>query len=281
MNINFFFLLVFGYTLFQSNVNGTQLIRADVEESMVLMLPSDYGLEMVGIPAGKFIMGSPSTEKDRGGDEIEHEVILNEFYISKYEITIGQFKEFIDDSGYKTDAEQNNDPQNWRHDAGGSSHNNNTFNHPVIHVSWNDAMAYVNWLVAKTGKHYQLPTEAQWEYAARGGENAIYAGSNILDEVGWFSKNSGYRTHPVGQKKPNRYGLYDMTGNVWEWCQDWYGPYPLNSVNNPTGASTGTERVIRGGSWFNEFRDSRVAFRDFNVPARRYYFIGFRVVLLP
>jgi len=280
----FLALLLFPWILAYTNVmqNSTDTltgIENKPEKPFAAVVNND--IEMIRIPAGRFTMGSPATEKDRGGDEVQHEVNLTEFYISKYEVTVGQFKEFIDASGYKTDAEQNNDAHNWRHGSGGNVFDVNDYNYPVIYVSWNDAVAYAAWLAGKTGKRYQLPTEAQWEYAARGGQNYVYAGSDTLDVVGWYGKNSGWRSHPVGQKRPNGYGLYDMTGNVWEWCQDWYAPYPESPVSNPTGPSTGTEHVMRGGSWFNELRDSRVAFRDFNIPARRYYFIGFRVALLP
>ena len=125
-----------------------------------------------------------------------------------------------------------------------------------------------------------LPTEAQWEYACRAGTTGAYAGD--LDEMGWYWDNSGDEIHPVGQKKPNAWGLYDMHGNVWEWCKDWYSnSYVSNDKNNPVGHSSGSFRVFRGGSWFNYASYCRVASRGYHSPGNRYYNLGFRVVLLP
>lgn len=125
---------------------------------------------------------------------------------------------------------------------------------PVESVSWNDAQDFISRLNSRTGKRYRMPTEAEWEYAARsGGKREKYAGGNDVDAVAWYGSNSGSRTHPVGQKQPNGLGLYDMSGNVWEWCQDWYGGsyYNQSSRDNPGGPSSGSSRVIRGGGWVN------------------------------
>jgi formylglycine-generating enzyme required for sulfatase activity len=132
-----------------------------------------------------------------------------------------------------------------------------------------------------------LPTEAEWEYAARGGTSTgsasatIYSGSSNIDEVAWYSTNSGSKTHPVGQKKANGLGIYDMTGNVWEWCNDWYGNYGNGSQTNPQGASSGSYRVIRGGSWINDPQNCRVSNRGISDPDDRYSSIGFRLALVP
>ena len=127
-------------------------------------------------------------------------------------------------------------------------------NLPVEQVSWKDVQEFIQKLNALTGKTYRLPTEAEWEYAARGGNQSQgykYAGSNTVGDVAWHYGNSDHKTHPVGQKQPNELGLYDMSGNVWEWCQDWYGDYSSSAQTNPTGPSSGSYRVLRGGSWSN------------------------------
>jgi formylglycine-generating enzyme len=127
-----------------------------------------------------------------------------------------------------------------------------------------------------------LPTEAEWEYAARGGSTGTatkYAGSNTIGEVAWYGSNSGNKTQPVGQKRPNELGLYDMSGNLWEWCADWYGSYSSTSQTNPQGPSSGSNRVIRGGSWYNYAQNCRVANRYRYVPENRNYNLGFRLVL--
>jgi formylglycine-generating enzyme required for sulfatase activity len=154
-------------------------------------------------------------------------------------------------------------------------------NYPITGVSWNDAKAYCEWLSQKTGKTYRLPTEAEWEYAARGGSKSVgykYSGSNNIDEVAWYDGNSGSKTHPVGQKKANELGIYDMSGNVWEWCGDWYGSYSSSSQTNPIGAASGSNRVFRGGSWYFIAIYCRSANRDDSTPDTRNGSIGFRLV---
>ena len=143
-------------------------------------------------------------------------------------------------------------------------------NRPVTHVSWNDCQEFCR----KTG--LQLPTEAQWEYACRAGSTGAYAGN--LDDMAWYENNSGSRTHSVGTKKPNAWGLYDMHGNVYEWCQDWFGKYPSGSVTDPTGPSSGSDRVGRGGSWDDDAGGCRSAYRSYGEPGYRYYYLGFRVL---
>lgn len=156
--------------------------------------------------------------------------------------------------------------------------------YPMYYVSWEEAQAFCQELSRKTGKTYTLPTEAQWEYAARGGkksEGTKYSGSWSIDAVAWYDGNSGSSTHPVGTKRPNALGLYDMSGNVWEWCQDWYGDYRTYDTQNPTGASSGSSRVLRGGGWFGIAGHCRVSYRYYRNPSDRGNNYGFRLVLLP
>ena len=283
--------------------------------------PNGLGIVMQKIKGGTFTMGSNDTEA--GSDEKPtHSVTLDDFYMGKYEVTLAQFKAFVKDSGYKTDAEKRTDDYgsyvyengswnkkdgiNWRHDAEGKIQTNEQ--HPVIHVSWNDAVEYCKWLSRKTGKSYTLPTEAQWEYAAgNGSRHTKYAwgngsptnskGGNVADETGankfnWTKNESnifvgytdGYATTaPVGQFGANDYGLYDMTGNVWEWCRDWYAAdyYSKSPSRNPENTTTATYRVLRGGSWLIYARFCRAAYRSYGTPSLRNNYIGFRLVFLP
>jgi len=153
----------------------------------------------------------------------------------------------------------------------------------VEYVSWNDCQEFIGKLNARTGMRFRLPTEAEWEYAARGGSRSKgykYAGSDNLDEVGWYDENSGFHTHPVGEKKANELGLYDMSGNVSEWCQDWYGDYSSEAQTNPTGPQSGGYRVLRGGSSWFIAGDCRVSYRNFDyVPGYRNVSNGLRLVL--
>jgi sulfatase modifying factor 1 len=155
-----------------------------------------------------------------------------------------------------------------------------TDRHPVTCVSWNDTQALIKWLNTKEDRQYRLPTEAEWEYACRTGtETRYYAGNSEadLDRAGWYYNNSGGRTHPVRQREPNRFGLYDMHGNVWEWCSDWYGDYPTSSVTDPQGPSSGDNRVLRGGCWCSRARNCRSANRGRGPPGRRDDGLGFRL----
>ena len=168
--------------------------------------------------------------------------------------------------------------------AGYSFTNGVGSDYPMYYVNWEEAQEFCKKLSQLTGKTYVLPTEAQWEYAARGGVKSRgykYSGSNTIGNVAWYSDNSSSSTHPVATKQPNELGLYDMSGNVWEWCSDWYGSYSSESQSNPTGPSTGSNRVLRGGSWCNSARNCRVSFRNYSYPSNRSFNDGFRFVLLP
>ena len=217
---------------------------------------------MVTIPAGTFMMGC-TTEQGEDCDDDEkpaHSVTLRSFEINKYEVTQEEWQ-----------AVMGKDPPKLRFKACDKC--------PVERVSWNDIQAFLKKLNQLTGKNYRLPTEAEWEYAARGGENYKYAGSNTIGEVAWYDDNSGGKTHPVGKKQANGYGLFDMSGNVWEWCQDkWHDNYnkaPDDGRAWETGNSS--FRVLRGGSWYSRAWNCRVADRDFHYPDSRLSYYGFRL----
>jgi formylglycine-generating enzyme required for sulfatase activity len=250
------------------------------------------GMEFVAVPGGCFQMGD--TFGDVESDEKPvHEVCVDGFSIGKYEVTVGQWRRFISESGYRTDAEKDtnekgcysikdgkvgwHDGRYW--DEVGFTQ---TDKQPVACVSHNDVGEFLRWLKRKSGRDYRLPTEAEWEYAARsGGKKEKYAGGNDIDAVAWYSKNSGGSTHPVGGKKPNGLGLYDMSGNVWEWTGDWYGKdYYANSPRqNPAGPSSGSYRVLRGGGWSRTPALVRAAYRlNGGRPWARYSDMGFRVL---
>jgi formylglycine-generating enzyme required for sulfatase activity/predicted Ser/Thr protein kinase len=215
--------------------------------------------EMVFVQGGTFTMGSPISEPERSSNEVQHQVTVSSFQIGKYEVTQGQWKAVMGDN---------------------PSYYKKGDNYPVENVSWDDIQTYLQKLNAATGKNYRLPTEAEWEYASRGGNRSngyIYSGSNNIDNVAWYMDNSGSSTHPVGQKSPNELGIYDMSGNVWEWCSDWYGSYSTSAQTNPKGPSSGSYRVYRGGSWHFNAKYCRSANRFINVPGSRNYFLGFRV----
>ncbi len=208
---------------------------------------------MVYVAGGTFQMGSNSESDEKP----IHTVTVSSFYMDKTEVTQAEYRKVM-----------GKNPSNF----------SGCDDCPVEQVSWHDAVAYAN----KVGK--RLPTEAEWEYAARGGNKSKgykYSGSNDLDAVGWYNSNSRSKTHPVAQKQPNELGLYDMSGNVWEWCSDWYvkGYYSSSPQNDPQGPNSGASRVLRGGSWGNSAFDCRVAYRYRSNPDGRYYYLGFRLVL--
>lgn len=200
-------------------------------------------------------------------EERSRKVRLSTFKICKYPVTQAQWKSVMG---------KDNNPSHFKGD-----------DLPVECVLWDDAQEFIKKLNAKTGKHYALPTEAQWEFAARGGnksKNYPYAGSNgsDLDDYAWYEENSFQTTNPVGKKKPNELGLYDMSGNVWEWCEDWYQEgYPIGDIADPKGPSWGQRRVLRGGSWFSVSWRCRVLHRNSGDPSFRGNSVGLRLVLLP
>ena len=219
---------------------------------------------MVKVEGSTFTMGATP---EQGNDAYEyerpaHQVTLSDYYIGRYEVTQKEWQAVMGDN-----------PSKFYGD-----------NLPVDYVSWNDCQDFINKLNQLTGLKFRLPTEAEWEFAARGGKQSKgykYSGSDNIGVVAWYTGNSGGKTHQVGTKEPNELGIYDMSGNVWEWCGDWYGSYSSSAQTNPTGPSSGSGRVLRGGSWFYYARNCRVSYRGSINPSYRDYFIGFRVVLVP
>ena len=211
---------------------------------------------MVYVSGGTFIMGG-----DESSDQTPtHSVTLSSYYICKYEVTQALWR-----------AVMGSNPSKFKGD-----------NLPVEQVSWNDCQTFINRLNSYTGRNFRLPTEAEWEFAARGGNYSRhykYSGSNYISDVAWYCDNSGNRTHPVGTKQANELGLYDMSGNVWEWCSDWYGSYSSYSQTDPIGPNNGSNRMDRGGCWGNFAKRCRPAYRSYGTPGYRDHGRGLRLVL--
>ena len=221
------------------------------------------GLDMIFIEGGTFIMGGTEEQGNDCSDNEKpaHKVILKDYYISKYLVTQKQWKEIMGSNpSHFIESEEN----------------------PVESVSWDMIQLFIKKLNEKTGKKYRLPTEAEWEYAGRGGKKSVgykYSGGNNIDEVAWYCDNSSKKTHKVGAKKANELGIYDMNGNVWEWCRDIYGMYISDNQINPTGAKYGLYHIFRGGSYRCLSNSCRISFRYYAPPDFCYSNIGFRLVL--
>ena len=224
-------------------------------------------IEWADIPGGTFIMGSPDGEAERDNNETQHQVTVSSFMMCKYEVTFEQYDLFCASTGREKPRDEG-----W-----GRGRN------PVINVSWDDARAFAAWMGCR------LPTEAEWEYAARGGTSSPFnTGNNLTTSQANYNGNSPYvnngkgefrkKTLPVGSFSANAYGLFDMHGNVWEWCSDFYGDYPAMAQTDPAGPTTGKSRVRRGGGWNDRARRCRSAYRDNVTPTYRDYSIGIRLV---
>jgi len=242
-------------------VQMTMLGRSSKAAKMPVrgVVPVPLRIEFVQVQPGEFTMGCSPGDYECQSDELPaHRVrITRGFQIGRYEVTQEQWQAVMDSN-----------PSRFQ----GATL-------PVECVSWNDVRGFLQRLNGRNdGFRYRLPTEAEWEYAARAGTEYKYAGASALGDVAWYSGNSGSRTHPVGQKRPNAWGLYDMLGNVSEWCQDWYGGYSSAAANNPTGPSSGFDRVLRGGSWDSMAMYARVSVRSRNIPGLWYSFLGLRCV---
>lgn len=231
-------------------------------EELAIPVNSNVYVELVKVEAGSFNMGAtPEMENPDEDEKPIHRVTLtNNYYIGKYEVTQALWQ-----------AVMGSNPSCFKGD-----------DLPVERVSWNDCQDFISKLNAMTGKHFRLPTEAEWEYAARGGNKSRgyqYSGSNTLGDVAWYGDNSGSKTHAVGTKQPNELGIYDMTGNVDEWCQDRYGSYSSSPQTNPTGAASGSDRVTRSSDWFFSAWNCRTSGRGVKPSGIRFNYLGLRLVL--
>ena len=285
----------------QDTMNDIRAYLSKANQERYQQLEARYYPIMIDIPGGTFEMGcNDEIDESCRDNETAHQVKLSSYRLAKYETTNWQYHLFCISTGQDSIERTR---EGWPLQG----------NIPVVNVNWYDGIQYSNWLneqkgLAKAyavdkenkdanntstyddliwtvnlitdGKGYRLPTEAEWEYAAQSGlteKETVYSGGDNLDEVGWYSSNSNSRPHQVGALQPNRLGLYDMSGNTWEWCWDWYGDYETELAENPTGKGTGSRRVLRGGSWYNLDNDCRVSIRYSYIPLNRNYSLGFRV----
>ena len=239
---------------------NTEIFTEIKYENNTITIPgTDISYKMVYVEGGTFQMGSNDSEATYWEKPV-HNVTLSDYYLGETEVT----------------------QELWEAVMGTNSSNFRGLNKPVENVSWEECQEFIAKLNEMTGKNFSLPTEAQWEYAARGGNKSHgykYSGSNTISEVAWYGNNSSLSTHRVGAKSPNELGLYDMSGNVWEWCSDRYGEYSASSQMNPTGPTTGSSRVCRGGGWDSSATYCRVVNRLINSYGDRYFFYGFRLAL--
>lgn len=276
--------------------------------------PSNGQPDMLRVKGGPFMLGDSIGDAD---ERPLHRVLLSDFYLSKTETTLAQFREFVEATGYRTDAElgegsyvwdslgwHKSDGVDWRHNERGRLRPPEEKHYPVQHVSWYDAAHYCNWLSERAGygkvylfgqdtlhdlsaNGYRLPTEAEWEYAAAGGKTnkeGKYAGDEPLHALAWYSGNAMKHPHPVGTKQANALGFHDLSGNVWEWCHDWYdmGYYArTRDAQDPAGPEKGDLRCLRGGAWNNSGKHCRIANRSSRYPDFRDGSVGFRVARRP
>lgn len=245
-----------------AGISGDIAFKVNVLTNDFTIRVNGVAFDMVYVEGGTFTMGATADQvsEAENDENLAHRVAVSDFYIGKYEVTQAQWKSVM-----------GSNPSYFKGD-----------DLPVENVSWDDIQDFLRKLNAQSsGRRYRLPTEAEWEYAVRGGNKSRgykYSGGNDVGSVAWYYDNFGYKTHPVGQKSPNELGLYDMSGNVWEWCQDWYGPYGSSFQTDPTGPSTRSGRVLRGGGCYGSARLCRVSGRGIDTPNNRFYISGFRLV---
>lgn len=241
---------------------NNQIVESETANDSLEFTVEGVSFNMILVEHGSFMMGAtPEMSNPYDDENPVHQVTLTcDYYIGKYEVTQKLWQ-----------AVMGNNPSSFKGD-----------NLPVECVSWQDCQEFIRKLNSITGRHFRLPTEAEWEYAARGGRKSRgtqYSGGSDIMDVAWYESNSGNRPHDVGTKQPNELGIYDMTGNVWEWCQDWYGSYSSSSQTNPTGSVSGSYRVYRGGSWGIGARCCHSSGRNYDASDGRYYVLGLRLVL--
>jgi len=269
-----------------SGVSGKSWEKASPAEIAEIPIP-----EVVFVKGGTFMMGCVE-ERDGECEEDElpaHEVSLSDFGMGKYEVTNAQYLAFLNANIGGISAEWFRPDKASKYDkcriafseSGKYEIEAGYEQHPVVGVSWLGATAYTEWLSGVSGEHFRLPTEAEWEYAARGGVQSkgyTYAGSNELDEIAWYAANSQYQLKPVGLKKPNELGIHDLNGNVLEWCADVYRYYSDAPVKDPLSGGNVGARVVRGGSAGSSEKYLRLAYRRSHKPTTSSAFIGFRIV---
>ena len=258
---------VFGQSHSVSRSSKTKTSGTSVKSKSNTNVPSKQQIinklisNMVYVPYGTFTMGATGEQGyDANNDEKPlHYVTLSNYFIGRFEVTQEEWE-----------AVMGSNPSEFKGPK-----------HPVENVSWEDCQEFIRRLNNITGKHFRLPTESEWEYAARGGRSGghKYANSNEINSVGWYIGNSKKTTHAVGQKRPNDLGLYDMSGNVWEWCGDWYGNYYSSEQRDPKGPNSSSDRVIRGGSWCSDASDCRISKRCSFLPTSQDIDLGFRLAL--
>ena len=250
------------YVVSSSNNSSGSPSVASGSNAISIPVKDGISIEMVKVEAGTFMMGAtPEMEKPNSDEKPLHQVTLtNDYYMGKYEVPQALWE-----------AVMGSNPSAYKGD-----------NLPVEMVSWNDCQEFISKLNSLTGRKFRLPTEAEWEYAARGGKKSRgyqYSGNSNITDVAWYDGNSGSKTHPVGTKQANELGIYDMSGNVYEWCSDWYGSYSSSSQTNPTGADSGSFRVFRGGGWGIYARGCRLSYRYIFTPDDRRSYLGLRLAL--
>jgi len=254
----------------QTRLSSANSLQAKAENGIT----NSIGMKLVPIAKGKFQMGSGVQEEGYRFKEPRHEVTLTrDYYLGAFEVTQDQYLKLMGDNPSYFQGDQVNGID--------------SSNHPIDRASWEDAVEFCKRLSAlpeerAAGRVYRLPTEAEWEYACRSGSSAPFSfgGLELADDYGWFASNCQGKTHPVGKKDPNAWGLYDMHGNVMEWCNDWAGDYPEDAVSDPTGPNEGYSRMIRGGAWLTGAMISKSGNRAFHFPPEtRSEYVGFRVLL--